>query len=167
MNGKLKEPHRKTPLLTVRGTLLKQGALTLIVMLLSACTTTYSSLKLDSSNGAEIIVTDEATMLTLSRQAIERTFPKTVIGNLALPEKGFTFYTQPLLDRTDYKFVIIKTRGITANQEQIEGYGFAINAQGTQGLVRSRYIDPLLEELRRTLAAASIRVVPVRRVLAD
>ena len=65
---------------------------------------------------------------------------------MAGKEKGFTFYTQPLLDRTTYKFLIDKANAITQDGKTVTGYYYSVYAQGTQWFVESRYIQPLISE---------------------
>src|SRR5262245_52410031 len=75
------------------------------VLSLCGCATTYTSLKdagASSGRSYELIITDEQTILETAWEAIQNQFPETAISPLAGREKGYTFYTQPLLDRTTF-----------------------------------------------------------------
>ena len=131
------------------------------LLLNTGCTTTYHSVADTRDGTVELIIATEADLLDAVHVSIGRTFPTTVITSLGGSEKGFSFFTQPMLDRTTYKFILVKARA-TADHADVEGFTYAIYAYGTQGLVQSRYIDPLLEELNRVLVERQIRRLRVR-----
>ncbi len=130
-------------------------ALIILSMVLPGCATKtmYSSLKGVSSDSIayELIIADERDVLDAAYDAIQNRFPETAISPLAGKEKGFTFYTQPALDRTTYKLVIEKAVATTQDGKTVTGYYYSIYSHGTQFLVESRYIEPLIQEFHRML----------------
>lgn len=141
-------------------------ALLVLIVILSGCATTYSSLKGDStgSTGYELIIADENDVLDAAYDAIQNRFPGTIISTLAGKEKGFTFYTQPALDRTTYKFLIEKATATIENGKTVTGYYYSIYAQGTQFFVGSRYVEPLIQEFKRMLKKKGVTLMLVQAI---
>lgn len=146
------------------------GMITLVVFvaILSGCatTTTYSSLKGDNtgSTGYELIIADEHDVLDAAYDAIQNRFPGTIISALAGQEKGFTFYTQPALDRTTYKLLIEKATAPAQDGKTVTGYYYSIYSQGTQFFVESRYIEPLIQEFKRMLKKRGVTFISVQAI---
>jgi hypothetical protein len=135
------------------------------LIFLNGCATTYSSLKSeDGRGGYELIIAEEQDVLNAAYEAIQSRFPDTIISGLAGKEKGFTFYTQPLLDRTTYKFLIEKAETITQDGKTITGYYYSVYAQGTQWFVESRYIQPLISEFKRILKGKGVTLIWVQTI---
>ncbi len=137
----------------------------LLLVMLTGCATQYDSLKIGGEAATyELIVAEEQDILDAAYEAIKNRFPDTIISGLAGNEKGFTFYTQPLLDRTTYKFLIERTEGITSDGKSIPGYHYSVYAQGTQFFVKSRYVDPLISELKRMLKKKGVTRILVQAI---
>ncbi len=139
-------------------------SLLVFIVILSGCSTTYSSLKSDNTGttGYELIIADEHDVLDAAYDAIQNRFPGTIISALAGGEKGFTFYTQPFLDRTTYKFLIEKATTTAQDGKTVTGYYYSIYAQGNQFFVESRYVEPLIEEFKRMLKKKGVTLVSVQ-----
>jgi hypothetical protein len=135
------------------------GILTATFLALAGCSTGYSSLRGSSGDAYELIVADEQTILDAAAQAIQNRFPETAISSLAGREKGYTFYTQPFLDRTTYKFMIVKANGITASGQPVAGYYYSIHSYGTQFFVEQRYVEPLKSEFERILGQRGVALM--------
>jgi len=127
---------------------------------------TYSSLKSDNTGttGYELIIADEQDVLGAAYDAIQNLFPETIILNLAGKEKGFTFYTKPFLDRTTYKFLVEKASATTQDGKAVIGYYYSIHAHGTEAFVESRYIEPLIAEVRRMLKKKGVTLMLVQTI---
>ena len=130
------------------------------IIVLNGCATTYSSLKSDDRTGGyELIIAEEQDVLDAAYEAIQNRFPDTIISGLvAGKEKGFTFYTQPLLDRTTFKFSIDKANAITQDGKTVTGYYYSVYAQGTQWFM-SRHIQPLISEFKRMLKKKGVTLI--------
>jgi len=140
--------------------------LSALIIILSGCATTYSSLKGGNTGttGYELIIADEHDVLDAAYDAIQNRFPGTIVSALAGKEKGFTFYTQPLLDRTTYKFLIEKATATVQDGKTVTGYYYSIYSQGTQFFVGSRYIEPLIEEFKRMLKKKGVTLMSVQAI---
>jgi hypothetical protein len=141
-------------------------ALSVLIVILSGCATTYSSLKGNStgSTGYELIIAAENDVLDAAYDAIQNRFPGTIISTLAGKERGFTFYTQPALDRTTYKFLVEKATATIEDGKTVTGYYYSIYAQGTQFFVESRYVEPLIQEFKRMLKKKGVTLMLVQAV---
>ena len=137
--------------------------LTLLVSL-SGCATNYSSLKSGNGDAYELIIADEQTILDVAYEAIESRFPDTAILNLAGKQKGYTFYTQPFLDRTTFKFTISKATGITTEGKPVVGYSYSIHSYGTQFAVERRYVEPFKSEFERRLGKRGVTFARVSSI---
>jgi uncharacterized protein YceK len=142
---------------------MKKIILVLLVMLiLLGCSTVYTSLRneREGEQGAyELLVADEQVILDAAYDAIWNTFPNTAISSLTGKERGFTFYTQPLLDRTVFKLVIERVSGLTEEGKNVVGYYYSIYSHGTQFWVESRYVGPLRAEFKKTLTGRGVTFV--------
>lgn len=139
------------------------AALSVFPILLSGCSTTYNSLAQRPDGTSEVIVTNEREMLSASFEAITRSFPSANIQPLAHPSKGYAWFHMPLLDRTDFRFMLSKRTGETADGQSITGWSYNIVTHGTQGLVESRYVTPLVNELGNVLKERNINIVAVKK----
>lgn len=135
-----------------------------LLLILPACAVKYSSFDHPSHGRYELIVAEEKTVMDAAYESIQRQFPQTIITNLSQNEKGFSFYTQPFLDRTTFKFSIEKAQGSTDDNKIFEGYFYSIYAQGTQFFVESRYISPLKNDFKDTLKRNGATLVLVNSV---
>ena len=138
-----------------------------LLLVLPACAVKYSSFDNPTGGTYELIVAEEKIILDAAYESIQRQFPQTIITNLSQNEKGFAFYTQPLLDRTTFKFSIEKAQGSTDDNKIFDGYFYSIYAQGTQFFVESRYISPLKDEFKDTLKKKGATLVLVQSVKFD
>lgn len=136
----------------------------ILLLVLPACSVKYSSFDNPTDGSYELIVAEEKAVLNAAYEAIQRQFPKTIITSLAGNEKGFSFYTQPLLDRTTFKFAIEEAQGSTGDSKIIAGYFYSIFAQGSQFFVGSRYIEPLKDDFRDTLKKKGAMLILVKSV---
>ena len=127
----------------------------LLVLLLSltSCTTHYYSTQ-EEELGYEVIVGKEDEVLEAVYEAIEKRFPDTSITILA-GKTGYSFYHQPLLDRTNFDFVLNKVE-VVIDGNTIEGFVYSIDTHGTQFFADSRYVNPLVEEFKSTLMKRNI-----------
>lgn len=126
------------------------------VLLLTGCTTTYSSHAKSSDGKSEVILTSEQEILAASYEAITRTFPSSNVHRLSAPTLGFGWYVMPLLDKTDFRFMLSKRMGEMQDKTKVTGWGYNISTHGTQGLVESRYVTPLVNELKAILRERNI-----------
>jgi hypothetical protein len=133
-------------------------------LFLISCATDYSSLRGGGADTYELIVADEQTILDAALEAIQNRFPDTAISNLAGREKGYTFYTQPLLDRTTFKFTLTKASGTTQDGKIVTGYSYSIRSYGTQFFVEDRYVEPLKAEFQRILVKKRITLTRTQSV---
>ena len=128
----------------------------LIFTLLVGCATTYNSIGEADRSGYEIIVAKEKTVFDAAYEAISSNFPKTIITSLAGNEKGFSFFTQPMLDRTTFKFLINEVSGTSLDGKEINGFTYSIYSYGSQFFVNSRYVEPLKEKFKSILTNKNI-----------
>jgi len=138
--------------------------LILVLFILPACAVKYNSFDNPTGGSYELIVAEEKAVLDAAYESIQRQFPQTIITNLSQNEKGYSFYTQPFLDRTTFKFSIEQAQGSMDDNKIIVGYFYSIYAQGTQFFVESRYIDPLKEDFKDTLRKRGATLVLVKSV---
>ena len=131
-------------------------SVTLILLLIVGCATTYNSIDDSDKSGYEIIVAEEKIILDAAYEAISNTFPKTIITSLAGKEKGFSFFTQPLLDRTTFKFLINEVSATLQDNKDIRGFTYSIYTYGTQWFVNPRYVEPLKDNFRSTLMQKNV-----------
>ena len=116
--------------------------------MMSGCSTTYSSYSKNPDGTAEVILTSEEEMLAASYEAITKTFPSANVHRLAQPSLGFAWYVMPLLDKTDFRFMLSRRAGEMSDKTKVTGWGYHISTHGTQGLVEARYVNPLVTELK-------------------
>jgi len=86
--------------------------LLLIVATVSGCATTHSSLGKRTSKGIELIAASESEVLSAAFEAISRKFPAANINKLSGYQTGFSWFHQPILDRTTFKFNIAERKGV-------------------------------------------------------
>ena len=125
----------------------------------SGCSTSYSSLRADGGNSYELIIADEQTVLDAALEAIQNKFPGAAVSNLAGKERGYTFSTQPLLDRTTYQFTLSRASGLGLDGKPVKGYFYSVTSQGTQFFAGQRYVEPLKSEFERLLAKKGVTLL--------
>jgi hypothetical protein len=138
--------------------MLNKIVLLVMVVILAACATHYSSVNKREVSGYEIVVCNEKEILDAAYEAIERRFPDTSITQLAGNKTGYSFYAQPLIDRTTFDFVVNRVEGMSGDKKVI-GYIYSIKSYGTQFFVDGRYIEPLIQEFENVLMKKNILLV--------
>jgi S1-C subfamily serine protease len=133
------------------------------VLLMSGCSTTYNSLSQRTDGSSDLIVTTESEILSASFEAITRTFPSANIQTLGAPLKGYAWFHMPMLDRTDFRFMLSKRSGEIPDGTSITGWSYNIVTHGTQGLVEARYVQPLASALNEILKERNISTVAVKK----
>lgn len=131
---------------------------------MSGCSTTYSSYSQNPDGTAEVILTSEEEILAASYEAITKAFPSANVHRLAQPSLGFAWYVMPMLDKTDFRFMLTRRTGEMQDKTKVTGWGYHISTYGTQGLVESRYVTPLVNELKAVLKERNISTVMLRNV---
>lgn len=142
---------------------MKNFLLLVMAVMLSACGAQYSSMQ-NNAMGYEIIDASEEVVMQAAYSAILARLPGTVITKLAGYEKGFAFYAQPFIDRTNFKFTVNKVEGVTAQNIEESGYTFAVTSRGSQFAQRARYITPIVRNFRAELQRRGARTVWVDSV---
>jgi S1-C subfamily serine protease len=132
-------------------------------LLMSGCSTTYNSLSQRTDGSSDLIVTTESEILSASFEAITRTFPSANIQTLGAPLKGYAWFHMPMLDRTDFRFMLSKRSGEIPDGTSITGWSYNIVTHGTQGLVEARYVQPLASALNEILKERNISAVAVKK----
>lgn len=131
---------------------------------MAGCSTTYNSYSQNPDGTAEVILTSEEEIVAASYEAITKTFPSANVHHLAQPSLGFAWYVMPLLDKTDFRFMLSRRSGELTDKTKITGWGYHISTYGTQGLVESRYVTPLVNELKTVLKERNITTAMLRNV---
>jgi S1-C subfamily serine protease len=134
------------------------------VAVLSGCSTSYNSLAQRPDGHSDIIVASESEVLSASFEAITRSFPSANIQPLAKPLKGYAWFHMPLLDRTDFRFMLSRRIGEASDGKSIRGWSYNVVTHGTQGLVEARYVNPLVNELNSAFKERNIQVISVKKV---
>ena len=130
-------------------------------VLMCGCATTYNSISDADQSGYEIIVAEKKTVLDAAYEAISYKFPNTIITSLAGTEIGYSFFTQPLLDRTTFKFCFTEAVGVFPDGREIVGFTYSIYSYGTQFGVNSRYVEPLKEKFETILTQKKVTLTIV------
>lgn len=131
---------------------------------LSGCSTTYNSLAQRTDGSSDLIVASENEVLSASFEAIVRSFPSANIQPLAKPLKGYAWFHMPLLDRTDFRFMLSRRTGEASDGKSITGWSYNIVTHGTQGFVEARYVNPLVNDLNSVFKERNIPVVSARKL---
>ncbi len=134
------------------------------VAVMSGCSTTYSSYSQNPDGTAEVILASEEEILAASYEAITKTFPSANVHRVAQPSLGFAWYVMPMLDKTDFRFMLSRRAGEMQDKTKVTGWGYHISTHGTQGLVESRYVNPLVAELKAVLKERNIATAMLRNV---
>ncbi|MBX9961276.1 MAG: S1C family serine protease, partial [Burkholderiaceae bacterium] len=134
------------------------------ILVISGCSTTYSSFAQNPDGTAEVILTSEEEILSASYEAITKTFPSANVQRLAQPSLGYGWYVMPFLDRTDFRFMLSRRTGEMQDKTKVTGWGYQISTHGTQGLVESRYVNPLINELKAVLKERNIAAAMLSNV---
>lgn len=123
------------------------------------CSTNFSSLKTTGDNGYEIIVTKERTILNLAYKAITQQFPMDNISKMSGEDLGYTWTHQPLIDKTNFKFIIEKHLGEIANGNKVEGFSYQILTSGTRMFEESLNVNPLIDKFESLLKQRQIEKI--------
>ena len=128
----------------------------LLLFGLNGCATSYNSLK-DSENGRmQIILAPEPDVLSAAYEAISSEFPSASIEEIKSYQSGYSWFHMPLLDRTNFRFLVKEISGITYDGDDVHGYTVDITTSGTQGFVNSRYVKPVIKKFNSVLAERKI-----------
>lgn len=132
--------------------------------LLAGCATTYNSLGQSADGKPTLVLAPEDAMVAASFEAITQIFPSANVQPLPKPLLGFSWFHMPLLDRTDFRFLITRRSGQLADGSTVTGWSYNIVTHGTQGLVEARYVNPLVKTLTAILRDRNYAEVPVSKV---
>lgn len=128
------------------------------------CTTVYDSLSSRGGESQELIVGPEGSVLPAVADAISRVFPGAQVAPLQGYQRGFAWFHQPFLDRTEFRLTITPMQGSLPDGRVASGWCYSISAQGTQFFVGARYVDPLVSEIGRVLQEFNIKTAVVTNV---
>lgn len=134
--------------------------------LMAGCTRHFEPAKITNTDFEyEIIKTDKEKMLSIAYNGIKKRLPYTTILPLASEENeiGYSFYTLAALDRTDYKLKINKVEGESDGTRTI-GYVYHIDSHGTQWLIGSVYIEPIMDNISQSIIDSKIEVIPAKSI---
>ena len=121
--------------------LIKKLAFLLTVIFgLISCATSYNSLSDTQSGGMQIIEAAEPEILSAAYEAITSEFPSANINEINSYQSGFTWFHQPMLDRTTFRLVLNNVVGVTPSGDEVDGFTVSITTSGSQGFVDSRYV---------------------------
>lgn len=135
-----------------------------LVLSLTSCATTYNSLKSGKDGNMQIIAASHSEILSAAYEAISSEFPSANINEITGYQSGFSWFHMPLLDRTDFKFLVKRVTGKTNDGSEIEGYTITITTSGTQGFVEARYVQPVVKKFEATLLERGIKKLVIAKV---
>ena len=122
-----------------------------LIILSASCTNKLSSVNTNPEKGYEIIQTDFNNINDAIYEGIGLTFPGNIITPLAGKTPGFNWIHKPLLDQTNFKLEIFAVKGINNDDEELNGFIYEMQTHGSQGLVKARYLDPLVKNINSIL----------------
>ncbi|NCC55797.1 MAG: serine protease, partial [Erysipelotrichia bacterium] len=138
--------------------------LIILIFCFAGCTTKYNSLTNVKNGNMELIAASKAEVLSAAYNAISSEFPSTYINEINGYQSGFSWHHQPLLDATNFKLLVKKMTGITKDGTEVEGNSISVVTSGTQGLVESRYVAPLISKFENILLERGIKKVTIEKV---
>ena len=136
-----------------------------LVSCISGCATTYNSIRDTDSGGMELIADTESAVLSAASEAIRLKFPAAQIHQFSGNQTGFSWYHRPLLDRTNFKFLLKETKGVTNEGLEVVGYTYSIDTSGTQFFVNVSYVQPLIKKFKEVLLERGIQNVYIKKVI--
>ena len=71
---------------------------------------------------------------------------------------GFNWIHKPLLDQTNFKLEIYPVKGINNDGDELNGYIYEMQTHGSQGLVKGRYLNPLMKNINNILKDNGIEI---------
>ena len=122
-----------------------------IIVLSASCTNKLSSVNTNPEKGFEIIQADFDDVNDAIYEGIGLTFPGNIITPLAGKTPGFNWFHKPLLDQTNFKLEIYPVKGINNDGDELNGYIYEMQTHGSQGLVKGRYLNPLVKNINNIL----------------
>lgn len=136
----------------------------LFFSVLAGCTTNYTSLRTSGSDdaSAELVLGEESEVISSIEEGIHKTFPAANVSRGT--DQSFSWYHQPLLDRTNYRLTVRTATGDAGDGKPVSGYYFVVDTSGTQGLVEVRYLNPLKEAIYQEYGTNGLPLVRVRNV---
>lgn len=135
-----------------------------LIFNLMSCATTYNSLKIGKDGSMKIIAASHSDILSVAYEAISSEFPSANINEITGYQSGFSWSHMPFLDRTNFKFLVKRVTGLTADGSEVEGYTVSITTQGTQGFVEARYVQPVVERFETTLLERGIKKLKITKI---
>jgi len=136
-----------------------------IICCLAGCATSFNSIRNEETGRMELIAGSESELLSAAYEAITRKFPAANVNQITGYETGFSWFHQPLLDRTNLKFLLKEQIGLTNDGLEVSGYSYSIVTYGTQGFVEARYVQPLATEFNNVLAERGIQKIFVEKIV--
>ena len=135
-----------------------------ISLVVAACTTNYSTLRATGSDDptAELVIGDESEVVASIEEGIHKTFPAANVAKGA--DQSFSWYHQPLLDRTTYRLTLRSATGDSGDGKPVTGFYFVVDTSGTQGLVEVRYLNSLKEAIYQEYGRNGLALVRVQNV---
>ena len=103
-----------------------------IICCLAGCATSFNSIRNEETGRMELIAGSESELLSAAYEAITRKFPAANVNQITGYETGFSWFHQPLLDRTNLKFLLKEQIGLTNDGLEVSGYSYSIVTYGTQ-----------------------------------
>lgn len=131
---------------------------------LGGCATTYNSLKTGKDGNMEVIAASRPEILSAAYSAISSEFPSANINEITGYQSGFSWFHMPMLDRTNFRFLVKGVTGITTDGVDIEGYTISISTSGTQGFVEARYVQPVVKSFEAALLERGIKKLEIVKV---
>ena len=122
-----------------------------LIILSASCTNKLSSVNTNPEKGYEIIQTDFNNINDAIYKGIGLTFPGNIIHPQQVRLLDLTGFTNPYLDQTNFKLEIFAVKGINNHDEELNGFIYEMQTHGSQGLVKARYLDPLVKNINSIL----------------
>lgn len=119
----------------------------IIIVFSASCTNKLSSVNTNPQKGYEIIQADFEDVNDAIYEGIGLTFPGNIVTPLAGKTPGFNWIHKPLLDQTNFKLEIFHVKGVNKDGDKLKGYIYEMQTHGSQGLVKGRYLNPLIKNI--------------------
>lgn len=105
----------------------------LAVLLLSACSTNYSTLKPENSATQVLYELPEQQSFQIAFAALGRLLPGYEITDIDGPVKGYTATFRFVLDTYTQQVMVIPATGRSSDGRSVRGYYFEVSGRGTSG----------------------------------
>ena len=130
------------------------------IIVLTSCSTSYSTLNDTNNNVKKIYRMSENEALQIAYNAILRSFPGRKVETIDGPIKGFSTYTRFVLDTFTQQVLIRPVMGTTSDRQHMEGFVFEVSGSGTSGSGAMRNAG-FFEQLQSDLAKSGRAVAVV------